>query len=415
MLFYTYDQSAWYLTNMKLKTLTLCTLLSASATVAVHAQATSDTQTAFDTQQTVNIQENKQATSVPSVQSQTDDLNSQEQSFKQSADLIRTTYESQLYTLAAFKEGHYGLRMYRQTLDDKYSAAVWSDMARVASKLSGLSNDVQTMEQIVLYSEKRVASYVGDNDERSVRRYNITKHMPEYLYLGVDLLGSMARANEYGLEHKNDAKLREIIRRYDFSRYVTNEDMVKAWAAQLANQVYWLRQLGEQDVVDEFVETFKKAYPDSQDRKLSSQQYGNKIYGMTHVIFGDSEYYQHQVSEQEHQWIYDYFRENIDTILLRAKEDVIAEVGLTFLLAGLEDDPVVEKTRLAIQASIDKEHGMIPSITGDFDLEYGEHRNVLAIMLLDWQQVNEAPTLKGNPKVFTTIPYGLVENQPLSK
>lgn len=415
MLFYTYDQSAWYLTNMKLKMLTLCTLLSASATVAVHAQATSDTQTAFDTQQTVNIQENKQATSVPSVQSQADDLNSQEQSFKQSADLIRTTYESQLYTLAAFKEGHYGLRMYRQTLDDKYSAAVWSDMARVASKLSGLSNDVQTMEQIVLYSEKRVASYVGDNDERSVRRYNITKHMPEYLYLGVDLLGSMARANEYGLEHKNDAKLREIIRRYDFSRYVTNEDMVKAWAAQLANQVYWLRQLGEQDVVDEFVETFKKAYPDSQDRKLSSQQYGNKIYGMTHVIFGDSEYYQHQVSEQEHQWIYDYFRENIDTILLRAKEDVIAEVGLTFLLAGLEDDPVVEKTRLAIQASIDKEHGMIPSITGDFDLEYGEHRNVLAIMLLDWQQVNEAPTLKGNPKVFTTIPYGLIENQPLSK
>ncbi|WP_139684349.1 DUF3541 domain-containing protein [Vibrio tasmaniensis] len=400
---------------MKLKTLTLCTLLSISVAVAVHAQATSDTLTAFDTQQTVNIQEpvNIQATSVPSIQLQAGVLDSQELSFKQSADLIRTTYESQLYTLPAFKEGHYGLRMYRQTLDDKYSAAVWSDMARVASKLSRLSNDVHTMEQIVLYSEKRVASYVGDSDERSVRRYNITKHMPEYLYLGVDLLGSMARANEYGLEHKNDAKLREIIRRYDFSRYVTNEDMVKAWAAQLANQVYWLRQLGEQDVVDEFVDTFKKAYPDDKDKKLSSQQYGNKIYGMTHVIFGDSEYYQHQVSEQEHQWIYDYFRENIDTILLRAKEDVIAEVGLTFLLAGLENDPVVEKTRLAIQASIDKTKGMIPSVTGDFDPKYGEHRNVLAIMLLDWQQVNEAPTYEGNPKVFTNIPYGLVENQPL--
>ncbi len=390
---------------MKLKTLTLCTLLSASVAVAFQAQASSDTYEAVD------VQQNKQEKNVPNLQSQADSLDTQHQSFKQSADLIRTTYESQLFTLPAFKEGHYGLRMYRQTLDDKYAAAVWSDMARVASKLSSLSNDVHTMEQIVLYSEKRVASYVGDDDERSVRRYNITKHMPEYLYLGVDLLGSMARANEYGLEHKNDAKLREIIRRYDFSRYVTNEDMVKAWAAQLANQVYWLRQLGEQDVVDEFVETFKKAYPDDKDKKLSSQQFGNKIYGMTHVIFGDSEYYQHQVSEQEHQWIYDYFRENIDTILLRAKEDVIAEVGLTFLLAGLEDDPVVEKTRLAIQSSIDKKRGMIPSITGDFDLEYGEHRNVLAIMLLDWQQVNEAPTFKGNPKVFKTIPYGLVENK----
>ena len=390
---------------MKLKTLTLCTLLSTSVAIAFHAQASPETKAAVDGQ------DNHSATNVPTVQSHAESLYSQEQSFKQSAGLIRQTYESQLYTLPAFKEGHYGLRMYRQTLDDKYAAAVWSDMARVASKLSSLSNDVHTMEQIVLYSEKRVASYVGDDDERSVRRYNITKHMPEYLYLGVELLGSMARANEYGLEHKNDAKLREIIRRYDFSRYVTNEDMVKAWAAQLANQVYWLRQLGEQDVVDEFVETFKKAYPDDKDKKLSSQQFGNKIYGMTHVIFGDSEYYQHQVSEQEHQWIYDYFRENIDTILLRAKEDVIAEVGLTFLLAGLEDDPVVEKTRLAIQSSIDKKRGMIPSITGDFDLEYGEHRNVLAIMLLDWQQVNEAPTFKGNPKVFKTIPYGLVENK----
>ncbi|QPK06606.1 DUF3541 domain-containing protein [Vibrio kanaloae] len=375
---------------MKLKIILLCTLLSVAFTIYA--------------------EDNSQKENVPSIQSQANELRSHEPLFKQSADLIRTTYESQLYTLPAFKEGHYGLRMYRQTLDDRYAAAVWSDMARVASKLNRLSNDVHTMEQIVLYSKKRVASYIDDNDERSARRYNVTQHMPEYLYLGVDLLGSMARANEYGLEHKNDAKLREIIRRYDFSRYVTNEDMVKAWAAQLANQVYWLRQLGEQDVVDKFVDTFKKAYPDDKDKKLSSQQYGNKIYGMTHVIFGDSEYYQHKVSEQEHQWIYDYFRENIDTILLRAKEDVIAEVGLTFLLADLEGDPVVEKTRLAIQASINKKHGMIPSITGDFDLEYGEHRNVLAIMLLDWQQVNEAPTLKGNPKVFTKIPYGLVES-----
>ncbi|MEZ9174716.1 DUF3541 domain-containing protein [Vibrio kanaloae] len=375
---------------MKLKIILLCTLLSVAFTIYA--------------------EDNSQKENVPSIQSQANELRSHEPLFKRSADLIRTTYESQLYTLPAFKEGHYGLRMYRQTLDDRYAAAVWSDMARVASKLNRLSNDVHTMEQIVLYSKKRVASYIDDNDERSTRRYNVTQHMPEYLYLGVDLLGSMARANEYGLEHKNDAKLREIIRRYDFSRYVTNEDMVKAWAAQLANQVYWLRQLGEQDVVDKFVDTFKKAYPDDKDKKLSSQQYGNKIYGMTHVIFGDSEYYQHKVSEQEHQWIYDYFRENIDTILLRAKEDVIAEVGLTFLLADLEGDPVVEKTRLAIQASINKKHGMIPSITGDFDLEYGEHRNVLAIMLLDWQQVNEAPTLKGNPKVFTTIPYGLVES-----
>lgn len=329
-------------------------------------------------------------------------------SFEASADIIRNTYESQLYTLPAFKEGHYGLRMYRQTLDDKYSAAVWSDMARVASRLNRFSAEVHTPEQILLYSERRLSGYVDETDERSMRRYSVTKHMPEYLYLGVDLLGSMARANEYGLKHKQDTKLREIIRRYDFNKYATDPEMIKAWAAQLANQVYWLRQLGEEDVVDVFTTAFRQAYPDGGDKMLSKQQYGNKLYGMTHIIFGDSEYYQHQVSEQQHQWIYDYFRRNIDTILVRAKEDVIAEVGITFLLAGLEDDPVVEKTRFAIQKAISPDKGMIPSVTGDFDITYGEHRNVLAIMLLDWQKVNNAPTVKGQPKVFSNLPYGLI-------
>ncbi|WP_373367047.1 DUF3541 domain-containing protein, partial [Aliivibrio fischeri] len=52
-------------------------------------------------------------------------------SFAQDAASIRHTYETQLYTLPAFKSGHYGLRMYRQTMDPKYSDAIWSDMARV--------------------------------------------------------------------------------------------------------------------------------------------------------------------------------------------------------------------------------------------------------------------------------------------
>ncbi|MBT2979869.1 DUF3541 domain-containing protein, partial [Vibrio anguillarum] len=104
-------------------------------------------------------------------------------------------------------------------------------------------------------------------------------------------------------------------------------------------------------------DSFRKTYPDSADKALSTQQYGNKLYGMTHIIFADSEYYQNPIKEQQHQWIFDYFRNNIDTILLRAKEDVVAEVGITFLLAGLEKDPVVEKTRLAIQQAIDKKKG----------------------------------------------------------
>ncbi|MFT6985648.1 MAG: hypothetical protein ACJAT7_001463 [Psychromonas sp.] len=327
---------------------------------------------------------------------------------QQDAQQIKTTFEQQLFTLPPFKAGHYGLRMYRQTLDNKYSMAIWSDMARIASSLNYFSSEVHQPLQIQRYADKRIQSYAASSKTRTRLRYQATKSRPEYLYLGVDLLGSMARANEYGLKHKNDAKLREVLRRYDFKKYVSDEKMIKAWAAQLANQVYWLRQLGEQDVVEPFITAFRKTYPDSEDEKLSEQQFMNKIYGLTHIIIAASHYYQRPVKESDFQWIYDYYRSNIDLILRRCKADVVAEVGINFLLAGLIKDPLVLKSQRVIEQAFDHQHGMIPSVNGDFDLSSSEHRNVLAIMLMDWQEPHQAPTITQQAAIFNRVPYGLI-------
>ncbi len=329
-------------------------------------------------------------------------------SYAQSAQIVLDTYERKLFTLSPTAESHFALRMYRQTLDKKYLPALWTDMAQVASRLNRFANEVVKSEEIILYSFQRLGQYQSKNAERSQRRYTVSKHHPEYLYLGVELLSAMARADEYGLKHKNDDILRAILRRYDFTHYVTDQEMIEAWAAQLANQVYWLRQLGEQDIVDDFTQAFKATYPNNKDTTLSTKQYWNKIYGLTHIIFADSQYYQRQIKEDEHQWIYDYFRKNINHILLRCKEDVIAEVGIAFLLAGLDRDPVVTRTRNAIRAAISSEQGMIPSAEGKFDLSSGEHRNILAIMLLNWQGVNQGPDYQTLAKSLQSIPYGLV-------
>lgn len=330
-------------------------------------------------------------------------------SYQQDAALIRQTYESQLYTLPAFKMGHYGLRMYRQTQDPKYAAAIWADLARVASRLNYFATEVSTPEQIQAYTDKRLHRYDKKSDLRSDIRYEVTLKHPHYLYLGVDLLGSMARANEYGLKHRNDPTLREVIRRYDFRQYATDPAMIRAWAAQLANQVYWLRQLGEQDVVEDFIAAFRETYPDANDDQLTRQQFMNKVYGLTHIIFAAAEYYQKPVKESDFQWIYDYYRANIETILADTKEDVIAEVGINFLLAGLEHDPIVDRTRQAIQKSLNRKVGMIPGVDGNTDLENGEHRNVLAIMLLDWRGPKAVPTIQQQPDMFSGLPYGLVK------
>ncbi|WP_062268390.1 DUF3541 domain-containing protein [Endozoicomonas arenosclerae] len=330
-------------------------------------------------------------------------------SYKDDADLIRNTYEPRLYTLSPFKMAHYGLRMYRQSPDPRFKSALWVDTARVASQLSKAAHELYTDEQIEAYTKAISENYQDTDPDREVLRRAALKKRPEYVYLAVGLLGAMARADEYGLKHVNDKKLHEILKRYDFNLYVTDPQMIEAWAGQMANHVYWLKQLGEQDVTEAFSRSFRETYPDSKDPQLNEQQYNNKLYGLTHIIFGASEYYQFNVKESDFQWVYDYFRNNIDTILNRAKEDVIAEIGITFLLAGMENDPVVAKIRKHVRDAIDRKEGMVPSKDGGFELAYGEHRNVLAIMLLDWQGVNSTVNIQQRPELFTSLPYGLVE------
>ncbi|MGF1764025.1 DUF3541 domain-containing protein [Aliivibrio kagoshimensis] len=342
------------------------------------------------------------------------EINHQVLSFERDADEIKQTYEPQLYTFSAFKRGHYGLRMYRQTQELKYKGAVWSDLARVASRLNEITTELYEPEAIKAYSEKRIEGYENSDAVRRQLRYEATVEQPEYLFLGIDLLGSMARADEYGLKHREDDKLRAIIRRYDFSKYATDPEMIEAWAAQLANQVYWLKQLGEQDVTEEFIEAFRKTYPDGKDDTLTDQQYMNKLYGLTHIIIAASGYYQHEIKQAEYQWIFDYYRNNMDSIMRRSKEDVIAEIGINFLLAGEYDDPIVTRTKQHIQASIDREHMMVPSVNGSVDLDDGEHRNVLAVMLLNWHKPQAVPTIQKQPAMFSAMPFGLVNKNPLA-
>ncbi|WP_261836739.1 DUF3541 domain-containing protein [Vibrio ishigakensis] len=325
----------------------------------------------------------------------------------QTSNKIKTHYEHGLFTLSIYKQSHFGLRMYRQTLDPKYTTTIRADVADMSLRLDKLYHQMHNKAELDGYVEDRLASYKKGKDERSVRRFEATQKHPEYFYIALDLLHHMARLDDYGLKHQHDAYFRKLLRGYDFKALFSNKTMTEAWAAQLANQAYWLKQIGEGDYTDLFVETLKKTYPDRKDYLLSQQQFGNKLYGMTHVIIADSGYYQHNVKESDHPWIYTYFRDNIDDILAYAKEDIIAEIGLSFKLAGLYDEPALKKIEKRIYSSVDQDKEMVPSDTGSFSFSWGEHRNVLAIMLLNWQKPNGGPDIQQNPTMFEDLPQSL--------
>ncbi|WP_261874973.1 DUF3541 domain-containing protein [Vibrio rarus] len=327
------------------------------------------------------------------------------------ANTIKHNYEQGLFTLSPYKQTHFGLRMFRQTHDPKYQILVQEDIANISIKLNQFSSDMVSEETMSKYATQKLADYHQSNDERSTRRVNTIQDNPAYVYLGLDLLRYMARIDDYGLQHSNNAKFRQRLLHYPFAELFTNKIMVQAWAAQLANQAYWLKQLQLGDYVALFTQTLQHTYPDNEDHLLSAQQYQNKLYGMTHLIIADSNYYQKQVKEADHPWVFHYFRTHIDRIISDTKQDIIAEVGISFLLAGLQDDPVVYKTRQAIKQAINPQAKLVPSVTGSTDFSHGEHRNVLAIMLLDWHAPTLGPNTTTTPQLFESLPFGLQRKQ----
>lgn len=312
--------------------------------------------------------------------------------------------------LPAYQSGHYGLRMYRQTLNPKYKELIWIDMARVASTLNYLGqmdSEKKIIERRDYLLKRYFDKITPESSKRTKLRQNMFKMYPNYIFAAT-LLGSMIRADEYGLKSIYDSNLRNMIKILNFSEYVKSKMVVEAYAAQIANQVFYLAQLGEDNNIDVFINTFRETYPDDKDSSLSKQQFENKIYGMTHIIFAASRHYQLSINQEDYLWIYKYMEKNIDTILEKAKPDVVAEVGITFLLSNQPNHKVVKKTQQFINDKIDKMNSMILSEKGSNDIEIGEHRNVLAIMLLDWKGVHVGPNIQNNHSLFSNIPFGLV-------
>ncbi|OBT16344.1 hypothetical protein A9264_11940 [Vibrio sp. UCD-FRSSP16_10] len=336
------------------------------------------------------------------------------QSYQLASNTIKRTYEQDLLTLTPYKQEHFALRMFRQTQDPKYLDIISKNILDASVKLNYLSRHLDSATQIKQYANTRLDEYRQHQSELSHRRLQVTADKPEYFFIALDLLRYMARIDSYGLQHTSDQQFRQKLKQYPFHTLFTDQSMTKAWAAQLANQAYWLKQLHLGDYVELYTHTLQSTYPDEQDHTLSPQQYMNKIYGMTHLVIADSGYYQHQINEQDHQWVFDYFRKNINTIINHSKQDIIAEVGVSFLLAGLDNDPVVAITQQAIYASIDDNEGIIPSPKGSLNHNLGEHRNVLAILLLDWHTPTMGPNTSNLPHLFKTLPFGLRTAFPIS-
>ncbi|WP_016855097.1 DUF3541 domain-containing protein [Halomonas smyrnensis] len=301
---------------------------------------------------------------------------------------IRATYERALPTLSAGKQRHYAQRLYRITGDER-----WLPLNRAYGErlVASLREEIARLDEpgyVARCSREGVEGY----PERTAKQRRRKRMLADWgeIHYAKGLAFDLTQAHYHGLLNERDLpgyrRALAYLSGIDFLAFVTDPEVLDVYAAQVANLVYYLEDLGVADLRGEAIAAFRQRFPPSRDASLDRALYRNKIYGMTHFVIAASDYYQRPVSADEFAWVLDDFADDLARILADTKADIYTEVGISFLLAGREQAPAVTRMREALVAAYDPVAGMVPSEWGGTDLEHGEHRNVLAIMLLDWPE-----------------------------
>ncbi|MBR9727874.1 DUF3541 domain-containing protein [Shewanella intestini] len=316
---------------------------------------------------------------------------------------IKQHLETKLYTLPPRVQGHYALRQFRMTGDTEYANGVLVDLITVSERQNFYACQLDNKD-FVAKQGQILRDNLGKGPRAKARRVATEKY-PDFVLLNDVVLRYASRIDEVGFIGPCHNKMQAALKQSDLKTAYTDPDMIRSWAAQLVNYVYWAKQMGITDLRQPYTQAFNSTYPNSADAKLSKAQYKNKIYGMTHFIFAASGYYQHYVDEKEFQWILSYFEKNIDRILTDTTEDIITEVGISFQITGNADNPVVEKVKQHLLKVYSPTHRMLLSPSGKAHLATGEHRNILAMMLLKWPEtLHPGPYLNEIKSIQKNLP-----------
>ena len=301
---------------------------------------------------------------------------------------IRQHYESILPDLPMSDRRHYAQRLYRITGEARYLPL---NRAYGEQLVEELRAEIPGLSQPAVVAQ-RAEDASRDYPERTAKQRRRKQMLAEWgdIAYAKGLAFRLTQARYHGLLNDSDLpgyrQALDYLRSLDFRAFVTAPGPLEVYAAQVANLVYYLDELGVADLRQASIQAFRAYYPPERDAGLSRASYRNKIYGMTHFVIAASDYYQRPVSADEFGWILEEFAADLERILRDTKADIFTEVGISFLLAGREAHPAVRRLRDALLARYDPAARMVPAEQGGLDPAQGEHRNVLAIMLLDWPE-----------------------------
>lgn len=331
--------------------------------------------------------------------------------YQQAATEIQSIYEAQFEALSDDKQRHFAQRIWRLTGDPEYLALNEAYGERLLGELAEYDDIVSSPEKLSERNREMLESYPVRTTKQ--RRRQVMFSERSEMMVPKHLLFRLAQANYHDLlgelPPERLARLEAAVMAVDWKDFLTDPEVLSVYGAQVANNVAFLNQLGLVDLRSDVVQAFQQLYPSERIDTLSRAEYYNWLYGMTHIVIAYSHYYQRLVPEEQVAWIIEALVRQEDKLLDSVKEDILAEVALSLQLTGREDLPLVDAIRNHLLESRDADAGIIPAADGSLDLEDGEHRNVLAIMVLGWEG-----QLFPGPDLSQSVPVSQFETEEMA-
>lgn len=293
---------------------------------------------------------------------------------------ILKTFSQKIDSLPLAKAAHFSLRFYRvqgQNRYFKYLKKYVADRQAYLQKLAVMADQPQAQ----VSAAKEILSSRPHFSQAQRRRRKYYQRHPRVLY-NEELIETLFQLKSLASWPAGSEQIIQYCRFQDFS-YFFSQSSLEDNNYFAANLVYYLKYLKLADLETKFIRAWKKYYLRS--RAEEDYQYWNKIYGLTHIIFAASYYYQRLVPAAKFQWVFNYFDKNLTEILKRAHLDIICEVGLCYKLAGQSKNQNYLKISQIIKEQFDFKRGYFilrPEVK-DYDKFYRcAHTNIIAYLIL---------------------------------
>ena len=166
---------------------------------------------------------------------------------------------------------------------------------------------------------------------------------------------------------------------------LANPNFLKYAPVCAINLIYHLRNLGFGDRTKELGDLFRTVFANTDPNDPVT--YINYVYGLTHIVIGESNFYISTVDQAKLLWIREIFEQQQDPIYDRLTLDINAEVALCLLMLCSDAKQYIAQVEQRLVDNFVAKDGYIHREEKS-TFQFAEHTNAVAILLFRFNSLN---------------------------